>query len=79
MAAISSELPGALLKRMSPKAPPTATPAPIFPFTKVMTDATISGMRDVTRKKRLVDLMEKLMIHPYMMPAIRVTPAIVKN
>ena len=62
IAAISSALPGAERKRISPKALPTATPAPMLPLTKQITDATTSGSSDTTRKKRFDERMEKLMI-----------------
>ena len=61
-AAISSALPGAERKRISPKAPPMATPAPMLPLTKQITEPTTSGSRAMTRKKRLDERTEKLMI-----------------
>ena len=62
IAAISSALPWADLKRISPKAPPMATPAPMLPFTNVMTALTTKGIMALTMKTRFVDRTRKLMI-----------------
>ena len=48
---ISLALPGALRKRIRPKAPATATPAPMLPFTIMMIICTMAGsMARVTTK-----------------------------
>ena len=50
---ISLALPGALRKRIRPKAPATATPAPMLPLTSMMMSCTMAGSRArVTTKLR---------------------------
>ena len=79
IAAISSALPCALRKRIRANAPPIATPAPILPATKVITDATTKGISVTTMKKRFAERMRKLITHEYTNPETSAAAAMIKN
>ena len=79
MAASSSAEPWADLNLIRLNVPPMAMPAPMDPDTKVITVAMAKGIIAVTRKNLLVDLTLKDMSHENTRPAIRETPAIMKN
>ena len=79
MAAISSALPGAERKRVSVKAPPKATPAPMLPFTKVSTVPTTKGSTELTIKKRRLARTRKDIIQENSTPESRDASAMIKN
>ena len=77
--AISSDVPCAERNLIRLNAPPIATPAPILPFTKVITAATMNGISDTTIKNLFVERTLNDIKNAYINPDTIATAAIVKN